>query len=412
MAVAFNGTSSKLTFTGTVPSGLPVSVFGWVKLNATGMGKVNVPFGFGQGGVTRLWRAFIDGTGTDQAVFQVNDGGGSESATSTSAAAQDVWMPLLITHAGSTIRIYFRSGATVSQTIAGNITWSSANRFTIGFGPHADEHFLAGEMTRVCVWTRELLQADFDSLANTSTIPNMVQASDVWDYWSLSNSSALTGVNGRTLTAVSVSNGGTEPDGSGGGPSFTTQPSNQTVTAPGTASFSWASSGTITGFQVQQRRGGGAWNNVPDGTGASGGGGTNVSGIYTTTATAVSTGNHRNGDEYRVVLNPSGTPVNSNAATLTVTEPTATQLVLSVPDAAGLSGFNGLVLSAAAPGSGVTVIATPTGISFNGAGQATINVTGLGIPVGARRWVSVTNSTGDPAQSPAPVQAQGPVTAS
>lgn len=196
------------------------------------------------------------------------------------------------------------------------------------------------------------------------------------------------------------------------GPTFTTQPGNQTVTAPNTAGFAWASNGTITGFQVQQRRGGGAWTNVPDGTGASGGAGTNVSGTYTTTATAVSTGNHRNGDEYRVVLDPGGTPVNSNAALLTVNEPTATQLVLSVPDAAGLSGFNGFVLSAAAPGAGVTVIATPTGITFNGSGQATINVTGLGIPVGARRWVSVTNSTGDPAQSPAPVQAQGPVTAS
>ena len=105
------------------------------------------------------------------------------------------------------------------------------------------------------------------------------------------------------------------------GPSFTTQPSNQTVTAPNTASFSWASSGAIDGWQVQQRRGGGAWANVTDGTGQSGGAGTNVSGTYTTTATAVSTGNHRNGDEYRVVLNPGGSAVNSNAAVLTVNAP-------------------------------------------------------------------------------------------
>lgn len=90
----------------------------------------------------------------------------------------------------------------------------------------------------------------------------------------------------------------------------------------------------------------------------------------------------------------------------------ATQLVLTVPDAAGLSGFNGFVLSAAAPQAGVTVIATPTSITFNGSGQAVIDITGLGVLIGQRRWVGVTNSNGDPAQSPAPVQAQGPVTAS
>jgi len=105
------------------------------------------------------------------------------------------------------------------------------------------------------------------------------------------------------------------------GPTFTTNPANQTVTQPATASFAWASSGTVTGWQVQQRRGGGAWANVPDGTGASGGAGTNVSGTYTTTATAVSTGNHRNGDEYRVRLTHSGGTVDSAAAVLTVTAP-------------------------------------------------------------------------------------------
>ncbi len=90
----------------------------------------------------------------------------------------------------------------------------------------------------------------------------------------------------------------------------------------------------------------------------------------------------------------------------------ATQLVLTVPDAAGLSGFSGVVLSAAAPGAGVTVLRTITSLAFNGSGQSTIDISGLGVAVGAYRWVSVTNSNGTPGQSPAPVQAQGPVIAS
>lgn len=58
------------------------------------------------------------------------------------------------------------------------------------------------------------------------------------------------------------------------------------------------------------------------------------------------------------------------------------------------------------------MIKTITAASFNGSGQTTIDIAGLGVAVGARRWVVLTNSTGDPAQSPAPVQAQGPVEAS
>lgn len=108
----------------------------------------------------------------------------------------------------------------------------------------------------------------------------------------------------------------------------------------------------------------------------------------------------------------SGGLTNPGALTYTATVPAATTLALSVPDAAGLSGFSGVVLSAAAPGAGVTVLRTITGLSFNGSGQANIDITGLGVPAGAYRWVSVTNSNGTPGQSPAPVQAQGPVLAS
>ena len=90
----------------------------------------------------------------------------------------------------------------------------------------------------------------------------------------------------------------------------------------------------------------------------------------------------------------------------------ATSLVVTVPDAAGLTGYSAAVLSTSTPTTGSTVIRTATGLTFNGSGQVTIDITGLGIPIGARRWVTLTNSNGDPAQTPAPKQASGPVTAS
>jgi hypothetical protein len=90
----------------------------------------------------------------------------------------------------------------------------------------------------------------------------------------------------------------------------------------------------------------------------------------------------------------------------------ATSLVVTVPDAAGQSGFAAAVLSTAAPTTGSTVIRTATSLTFNGSGQVTIDITGLGIAVGAYRWVTLTNSNGTPSQSPAPVAASGPVIAS
>lgn len=90
----------------------------------------------------------------------------------------------------------------------------------------------------------------------------------------------------------------------------------------------------------------------------------------------------------------------------------ATTLAVSVPDAAGVTGVNGVVLSAAAPGAGVSVIATVAGGSFNGSGLLNIDITGLGVTVGALRYVVLSKSDGTTGQSPAPFCAQGPVVAS
>jgi hypothetical protein len=182
-----------------------------------------------------------------------------------------------------------------------------------------------------------------------------------------------------------------------------TGPSSGTVGSPST-NFTVGANGTITGtVTVTPNDGGDGGTFTPTSVNISSG---SPTGTFTYTpanpGSPTATINVTNNGG---LTNPSGIAFSASA-------PSATQLVLSVPDAAGLSGFNGIVLSAAAPGSGVTIIATPTSITFNGSGQATISIVGLSVPIGQRRWVSVSNSTGDPAQSPAPVQAQGPVTAS
>lgn len=103
---------------------------------------------------------------------------------------------------------------------------------------------------------------------------------------------------------------------------------------------------------------------------------------------------------------------NPSAITYTVSAAAATALTATIAAAAGLTGIRGVVLSAAAPGPDVTVIHAFNDESFDGSGNISIPVAGLGVPQGQYRWVDLTQSNGDPAQSPAPFGAHGPLLAS
>lgn len=107
------------------------------------------------------------------------------------------------------------------------------------------------------------------------------------------------------------------PAGAAAGPTINTQPINASVTAPTAAVFTVAatsSGGTLTYQWQRSIDSGTSWANVPDGTGP-------TSATYTTTATAVSSGNHRNGYRYRCAVSDNNGTTNTSAAILTVTAP-------------------------------------------------------------------------------------------
>lgn len=94
------------------------------------------------------------------------------------------------------------------------------------------------------------------------------------------------------------------------GPTINTQPSNQTVTTPATATFSvsaTASGGSLS-YQWQRQPSGGSFSDISGATSSS----------YTTGATSVSGGSHNNGDAYRCVVTDSNGSTTSSSATLTV----------------------------------------------------------------------------------------------
>ena len=283
------------------------------------------------------------------------------------------------------------TAASVSSLASGSLTPAADDALLVSWVSFNND---VGEATRPSGWQvgSSIASVTADGYGGAMSWLNQTTAAAVNPSWSVPTATDM------LVRAVAFT------VGAAGATAITlTGPSSGTVGSPST-NFTVGANGTITGtITVTPNDGGDGGTFSP----------TSVA-ISAASPTAIFTYTAANAGSPTATVNVTndGGLTNPAGIAYSATAPNATQLVLSVPDAAGLSGFSGIVLSAAAPGAGVTVIATPTGISFNGSGQATINVTGLGIPVGQRRWVSVTNSTGDPAQSPAPVQAQGPVTAS
>ena len=152
-------------------------------------------------------------------------------------------------------------------------------------------------------------------------------------------------------------------------------------------------------------------------TPSSGGGG----GTFTPTSVTLTSGSPTGAFTYTpsstgaksITVTNGGGLTNPAAITYTVTAAPATTLNLTgIAGAASLTGINGVVLSAAAPGAGVTVIKAIVAAAFDASGNMAIDITGLGVLQGQARYVDVTQSNGDPSQAPSPFGAHGPVSAS
>ena len=157
------------------------------------------------------------------------------------------------------------------------------------------------------------------------------------------------------------------------GPTIDTQPSNQTVTAPATATFTVAAttSGGALAYQWQRNPGGvGSWANVTTGTG-----GTSAS--YTTAVTTVSGGDANDGDDWRVQVTDDNGTTTSSAATLTVNAAAADNIRLQPGlylerggQAASLTSDRWWVFTSDLS----AVENTGTALSINSSGQPTIDI--------------------------------------
>jgi hypothetical protein len=216
MSVSFNGTSSKLVYGANVRSAYPFSMFCWIKpANATASMMVG---GSGNTGGGQELAMQADGSIAGDPVKAFSrDGASSVVASSTSALDASAWQPALVVFTSTTSRtVYYAGGAAVTNTTNNSASPNLHNRFVIGTRPYTDSIWFAGDIAEVAIWSDALTQSDFDALA-AGDLPETVQAGSLIDAWPLLDNTDLTGVNARTFTATSVTNGATHPISRGGG---------------------------------------------------------------------------------------------------------------------------------------------------------------------------------------------------
>lgn len=218
MPISFNGSTSKLVWSGDIgASQYPCTLFCWVKHATSATSGAVCGFGSTSNG---NYEEMIFSSGTKVRVYYRTSSGASSYADSTTAE-QTTWQPAMAVYETATSRkIYYSSGAVVADTAsAGSAV--APDRFVVGTRPTSDSLYFAGEIAEVAVWSSALTQGDFDSMA-AGAKPETISAGTLLECWPLETTSDLAGTVSRTLTATSVSAGGTHPiDRSVPAPTFT-----------------------------------------------------------------------------------------------------------------------------------------------------------------------------------------------
>lgn len=177
-------------------------------------------------------------------------------------------------------------------------------------------------------------------------------------------------------------------------PTINGQPTNQSVTVPGTGTFSvtaTASSGALSYQWQRQPSGGNGYVNVVGGSG-----GTTAS--YTTGVTTVTGGSHNNGDTYRCVVTDANGSTTTSAATLLVTPLPAGFNLNSA--AYAFKANDGAIAANTAIVFGIhnvstqALVAVVTGLSTDANGIVTTKITHGSLVAGTLYSINVDNSNG------------------
>lgn len=335
MSLAFNGTSSKGSYSGNLATGgYPYAIFAWMKCATVNTEGMVAGFASGQGTYDEVAIYSHGGTGK---VRGYHKGPGAVGQPSSTTSQSTAYQPVMVVATSSNTTIYYAGGAKVIDSTVVTINPALPNVFTLGvWSETGNSLYFTGEISEPYVWQGTVPDdADWTALQG-GALPESIKASYLKAGWKLETQAASqVGFNGLVLTMTGTTQGGTHPITRGSGPSITGSPSNATAAVGATATFSVTASaaggGTLSYLWQRSTDAGVTWSPAPAGTGV-------TTASYTTPAATTTGGTANNGDRYRcMVVEAGGTQQNSgftSAATLTVG---AAGPALSSPTIAGVT---------------------------------------------------------------------------
>ncbi len=394
MAIKFDGSTGYLSYPGALQPAFPLTIVQWVSADYTG----NPSYGAAQSNqsASSLVATYFDAN-VDGAYAQYASPGNSSALRKSNPAVSSSTMQLVVAvfSSSSARKVYSGSSTPVTETYEVGGTISAHDFFSVGAvktGGTATRNFFKGSIAEVYVFDTAMTDAQVANLlagAAPETIAGLV---DGWKLDTFNAGGTYTSIGGtRTLTAVggvtasALAHPVTRAGGGGGGggvvaPTITTQPSNQSVTAPAPATFNVTATDGGGTLSYQWKKGGVAI------TGA-------TSASYTTPATATAD----SGSSFTVTVTNSANSVTSSAATLTVAaaSPGPSPSPSPGPSPAPASPSANTIVGAPIVGSGNTLLTSGT-IPF----VAFLNVPGLTTAV-IKANVAINSSSLAPVTDPA-----------
>lgn len=213
MALSFNGSTSKLEWSGAIFTAYPNAMFAWIKPNASNVSHWAVDAAnLGASELDELG-LFVDGANTTKVRAYARDSGAFSVNAESTTAVQTSWQPALVVFTSNSSRtVYYAGGAAVTNTDPIGVVLNTFDLFRVGMRALDGTGPFAGEIAEVALWEGTVPgQTQFDSLA-AGALPESIMSGSLVDSWSLeTQASTQVGTVSRTLTATSTSQGGAHP---------------------------------------------------------------------------------------------------------------------------------------------------------------------------------------------------------
>jgi concanavalin A-like lectin/glucanase superfamily protein len=220
MALTFNGSTDKLSWTGQILTAYPFTMFGWAKPTSTSINQAVMAAGINT--FAEEARMYFGSGNTTRAAIVASSTSNIIDASNTPDTAN--WRPFMFVCTSATSRdLYYSTGLVTHDSVNVTPNFASFNRFVVGALSDGSTFRFAGDIAEIALWSSALSGANFTTLSG-DVQPETVASGTLIESWSLLTAGASqVGTVSRTLTATGTTQAATHPitrTGGGGGGAF------------------------------------------------------------------------------------------------------------------------------------------------------------------------------------------------